>query len=226
MAGEKQRGPNDDSVGIPKRRNYEASKVLLVLMGTILLAAGKLSVQHVKTHYDRSSNFDQYKTYSWVQVKTEDTLDIERIKNTVDGSLAAKGWTRVNLGGDVSILAIETTSIQQMHVSYDGITGGSGWVPGTGGAGGTETYKIGTVVVNLFDTKTKQLVWRGSSSDTISSNSNKNIQNLNKGVEKLLKQFPPGSSSAARKPVFRAGLSSGWIHIWRPCVTSLASNAS
>jgi Domain of unknown function (DUF4136) len=50
------------------------------------------------------------------------------------------------------------------------------------------------LVVDLFDTKTKQLVWRGSSSDTISSNSNKNIQNLNKGVEKLLRQFPPGSS--------------------------------
>ena len=40
-------------------------------------------------------------------------------------------------------------------------------------------------MVDLFDTKTKQLVWSGSSSDTISSNSNKNIQNLNKGVDEI-----------------------------------------
>ena len=55
----------------------------------------------------------------------------------------------------------------------------------------TDTYKVGTLVLDLYDTKTKQLVWRGSTSDTLSNNSNKNIQNLAKGVGKLFKQFPP-----------------------------------
>jgi len=53
---------------------------------------------------------------------------------------------------------------------------------------------VGTLVIDLFDTKTKQLIWRGTASDTLSNNSNKNIENLNKGVEKLFKKFPPGSS--------------------------------
>jgi len=53
---------------------------------------------------------------------------------------------------------------------------------------------VGTLVVDLFDAKTKQLVWRGNSSDTLSNNSNKNIQNLDKDVAKMFKQFPPDSS--------------------------------
>ena len=66
---------------------------------------------------------------------------------------------------------------------------------GFGEATTTEDYyKIGTPVVDLFDTNNKTLIWRGSSSDTLSNKSDKNIKNLDKGVEKMFKQFPPGSS--------------------------------
>ena len=43
----------------------------------------------------------------------------------------------------------------------------------------------------MADTKDKQLVWRGSVSDTINDNSNKNIKNLDKAVAKLFKGYPP-----------------------------------
>jgi len=49
------------------------------------------------------------------------------------------------------------------------------------------------LVVDLFDTKTQQ-IWRGSASDTLSNNSDKNIRNLKKGAEKMFKNFPPGTS--------------------------------
>ncbi len=58
----------------------------------------------------------------------------------------------------------------------------------------TETYKVGTLIVDLFDAKTKQLIWRGTSSNTLSNNSDKNIKNLDKGADKMFKHFPPGSS--------------------------------
>jgi hypothetical protein len=50
------------------------------------------------------------------------------------------------------------------------------------------------VVVDLFDSKTKQLLWRGTASDALSNNSNKNIEHLNKGVDKWFKRFPSGSA--------------------------------
>jgi hypothetical protein len=168
-------------------------------MGMMLLFAGKLSAQQVKTDYDRNANFGQYKTYSWEQVKTKDALDVDRIKAAVNAALAAKGWTQVESGGDVSIIAVEMTQDKQtLNTFYDGFGGGWGWRRFGGGLGEatttTETYKVGTLVVDLFDTKTKQLIWRGSSSETLSNNSDKNIKNLDKGAEKMFKHFPPGSS--------------------------------
>jgi hypothetical protein len=175
-------------------------RVVFALIGIMLLFAAKSSAQQVKTDYDRGANFGQYKTYSWEQVKTKDSLDVDRIKTAVNAALAAKGWTQVDSGGDVSIMAMEITRNQQtLNTFYDGFGGGWGWRRFGGGGFGettttTETYKVGTVVVDLFDTKTKQLIWRGTSSDTLSNNSDKNIKNLDKGVEKMFKQFPPNSS--------------------------------
>jgi hypothetical protein len=173
-------------------------KVALALIGMMFLFAGRASAQQVKTDYDRSTNFAQYKTYSWEHVKTRDPLDVDRIKSAVNAALAAKGWTQVDSGGDVSIIAMEITRNQQtLNTFYDGFGGGWGFRRFGGGGFGeatttTDTYKVGTVVVDLFDTKTKQLIWRGSASDTLSNNSDKNIKNLDKSVDKMFKKFPPG----------------------------------
>jgi hypothetical protein len=173
-------------------------RAVFVLMGIMLLSAVQLLAGEVKTDYDRTANFSQYKTYSWEKVKTKDPLDVDRIKSSVNASLTVKGWTQVDSGGDVSVMAIEMMHSQQtLNTFYDGFGGGWRW-RGFGGFGEatttTETYEVGTLVVDLFDAKSKSLIWRGSSSDTLSNNSNKNIKNMNKDVEKMFKDFPPGSS--------------------------------
>jgi hypothetical protein len=170
-------------------------RVVFVLVGVMSLFAGKLSAQQVKTDYDRSANFGPYKTYSWEQIKTQDPLMVDRIKSAVKTALAAKGFTEVPSNGDLSLVAMETTRDQQtLDTFYNNFGGGWRW----GGFGDatttTETYKVGTLVVDLFDTKTKTLVWRGSASDTLSNKSEKNIDNLDKGVEKMFKKFPPDPS--------------------------------
>jgi hypothetical protein len=175
-------------------------KATFALTAMMFLFAGKSSAQQVKIDYDRSADFSNYKTYSWEHVKTQDPLYVDRIKNSVNAALAAKGWTQVDSGGDVSIVAMEITRNQQtLNTFYNGFGGGWGWRRFGGGGFGeatttTETYKVGALVVDLFDTKTKKLLWRGTSSDTLSNNSDKNIKNLDKGVDKLFRQFPPGPS--------------------------------
>ena len=99
-------------------------------------------------------------------------------------------------GGDVAIVAIETTQNQQtLNTFYDGFGGGWRW-RGAGGFGNATTtvdnYKVGSLVVDLFDAHTKTIIWRGSSSDTLSDKSDKNIKNLDKGVQKMFEHFPPG----------------------------------
>jgi len=55
-----------------------------------------------------------------------------------------------------------------------------------------DTYEVATLVVDLFDSKMKHLLWRGSSSATLSSKPDKNTKELDKGVQKMFEHFPPG----------------------------------
>ena len=50
---------------------------------------------------------------------------------------------------------------------------------------------MGTLVVDLFDTNAKKLIWRGSASDTLSAKSDKNIKTLNSDVQRMFDHFPP-----------------------------------
>jgi hypothetical protein len=170
-------------------------RTIFVSAGIALLFASASFAQQVKTDYDRSANFSQYKTYSWQKVQTQDPLWVDRIKEAVNADLTAKGLTPVESGGDIAIIAMETTKNQQtLNTFYDGFGGGWGWRWGGGLGDATTTvdnYKVGTLVVDLFDAHTKQLLWRGSSSDTLSDKSDKNIKNLDKGVQKMFDHFPP-----------------------------------
>jgi hypothetical protein len=171
---------------------------VIVSIGLALFLANASFAQQVKTDYDRAAHFSQYKTFSWKKVQTADPLWIDRIKAAVDAALAAKGWTQVESGGDISIVAIEINRDHQtLNTFYDNFGGGFGR-RGFGSFGGfgeatttSDTYTVGTLVVDLFDAKTKDLVWRGVSSGMLSDKSAKNIENLNKGVQKLFQHFPP-----------------------------------
>jgi hypothetical protein len=152
--------------------------------------------QKVNTDYDRSANFTQYKTYSWGKINAQDPLWADRIKGAVDSSLKAKGWTEVPSGGDISLVSSEATKDQHtLNTFYNGFGGGWRW-RGLGSSATTtvDTYKVGTLVVDMFDTRNKELVWRGSASDTLSDKSDNNIKKLDKAVGKMFKKFPPATS--------------------------------
>ena len=163
-----------------------------------LAALAPLLAQQVQTDFDHQAKFSQYKTYSWQEIKPANSLWTSRIKDAVDAQLATRGWTQVNQGGDVALMAIETTQTQRtLQTFYDGFGGGWRW-RGFGGFGDSTTteqdYKEGTLVVDMYDAKTKQLIWRGSLEDMISDKAEKNEKDLDKGVAKMFKEFPPGLS--------------------------------
>jgi len=160
---------------------------------SILLLLVTSAIAGVKTDYDRSVDFSHYKTYSWEKVQTADPLWVDRIEQAVDSQLAAKGWTRVDSGAQVAIVGIEMTRNQRtLNTFYDGFGRGWRWGGGFGSATTTvDTYKVGTLVVDFFDTNTQKLIWRGSSSDTLSDKSDNNIKTLDKDVKRMFEHFPP-----------------------------------
>ena len=115
----------------------------------------------------------------------------------MNAQLAAKGWTQLDDGADVAIVAIKTTQTEKtLQTFYDGVGGGWRW-RGFGGFGESTTteqdYKEGTLVVDMYDASTKQLIWRASAEDMLSDKAEKNEKNLDKGVAKMFKSFPPRS---------------------------------
>src|SRR5216683_4325 len=146
-----------------------------------LVALGAAFALQVKTDFDHHANFSQYETYSWQEIKPANSLWDARIKSAVDAQLAAKGWTQVDSGGDVAIVAIATTKTERtLQTFYNGFGGGWGW-RGFGGFGDSTTtvqdYKEGTLLLDMYDVKTKQLIWRGSAEGSVSDKAAKNEKN-------------------------------------------------
>src|SRR5271157_2299504 len=74
---------------------------------TALLCVGIAALaQDIQFDYDRSANFNAYKTYQWVDyqaVAPGDQLLDQNIKRAVDEQLAGKGLRRVESGGDLLV---------------------------------------------------------------------------------------------------------------------------
>ena len=181
--------------------NRKSKRPLHLSLAVLIFSASTSFAQQVKTDYDRTADFSRYRTYCWQNVHTEDPLWVDRIKTAVDAALAAKGWTKVESGGDVSIMAMEMTEQHRtLNTYYDNFGGGWGWrwrgLSDFGTARTTEdVYNVGTLVVDMFDTAEKRIIWRGSASETISHKSGKNIRNLDKGVQKMFEHFPADARS-------------------------------
>jgi hypothetical protein len=125
-------------------------------------------------------------------------MDAE-IKQSVDTQLAAKGLTKTD--SDKSDLYIGYRTAIEQEMQWD--AWGSRAFDGGMGSWTSSTINVGTLVLEMFDPSTKQLVWTGSATKTInwSSNQENNKKNLDKAMAKLLKDYPPngGRDDGLRK---------------------------
>jgi hypothetical protein len=175
--------------GIYSMRNF-LTRVLPVVAICVFVAWAV----DVKTDYDHKVDFSKYQTYSWLGVKASNSLWEDRIRSAVDSALTGKGWTKKDSGGDASVAAVGTTSAQPTYTTfYNGFPGWY-WQGWDGLATTTVDYdKVGTLVVDLFDSPTKKLIWRATATDTLSSKPDKNDKKLEQAVEKMFDKFPPKS---------------------------------
>lgn len=175
-----------------------------VALGMLLAAAlaGCATTPTVTTDHDPAAQFGNYHSYAWLKKpEASSPLIQQRIVSAVDAKLQAKGWRQTDeASADVALVAnVATTQKQSIDTFYNGPAwGGWGWGGmGMGSASTTvRTYDVGTLVVDMFDTKTKQAVWRGSASATVPSSVEKGNALVQSGIDKMFATFPPGSAPA------------------------------
>ncbi len=176
-----------------------------LLVGLIACASVSLA-QDVRYNFDRNTDFSRFKTYKWVKLKNAqdpgDLLD-RQIKAVFDTQLAGKGLTKVeNDPADLYVGYQVSIGQEKEFTSYNTSWGygpgwyGGGWYGYPGGGmttGSTSTIYTGQLVLDMYDSANKDLVWRGLGSKTIDPKAKpeKQQKNLTKTATKMLKNYPP-----------------------------------
>src|SRR6516162_8811549 len=167
--------------------------VLAPMVAMLLLTAGAVGAQDVKYNFMPGTDFSKYHTYKWVAIEgashPNQIMDQE-IKQAVDSQLASKGLTKTD--GEKADLYVGYQVAVDQERQWNAWGTGRGFGGGMGSAT-SSTINIGTLVLDMYDPTSKQLVWTGNATKTIdpSSNQEKNMKSLNKAMEKLLKNYPP-----------------------------------
>jgi hypothetical protein len=171
------------------------------MLASVLLLPSIGAAQDTKVDFDKSYNFAPVKTYS-IKIGTRwgNDLGERRVLDEIDQAIAAKGWKKVDEAqADIQVILHGATQTKQTaNTFYSGMGGGYGayGYRGMGGGMGSATttvseYAVGTLVVDMFDSKSKNLVFRGTAEDELSDKADKNQKKLEKASAKLFKNFPP-----------------------------------
>ncbi len=107
--------------------------------------------------------------------------------------VGGEGLDQGESGGDATVSAFGRTKNEQTLETYYNGFGGWGWRGFGGGETVTtvENTPVGSLVVDIFDGNSKHLIFRASSTDTLSSKPDKNEKKLEKAVEEMFHHFPP-----------------------------------
>lgn len=173
------------------RKSYRFTLTILVVA---LVAWGVMAAQDVRTNYMPGTDFSKYHTYKWVNIEGgahPNQIVDQEIKQAIDAQLAAKGLTKTDAEQADLYIGYQIAVDQEKQWNAYGMGGGLRW--GGMGTATSSTITNGTLVLDMYDPSTKQLVWTGNASKTLdpSNNPQKNEKNINKAMQKLLKSFPP-----------------------------------
>jgi len=170
-----------------------------LLLAAVALALAACSTLNTNTDYKPGTDFSGYKTFAFKDVEQMQNGILEgRIKSAVSAQLTAKGWSQSDGSPDIWVVLHPRLSKQTQINTYNSGWGyGYGW-RGYGAGMGTTTstvqeIPVGTLVIDLVDVKAKEMVWRGTASDTLKETASpeEREKNLNAAMAKLFEGFPP-----------------------------------
>jgi Domain of unknown function (DUF4136) len=177
-----------------RKRNGITSLRVAMILAAVVIACIMATGQEVRSNYMPGTDFSKYHTYKWVNIGNgahpNEIVDAE-IKQSVDSQLAAKGLTKTD--GDSANMYVGYQIAVDQEKQWNAYGMGGGIRFGGMGTATSSTIDVGTLVLDMYDPASKQLIWTGRATKTIepSKSQEKNQKNLDKAMQKLLKNFPP-----------------------------------
>jgi hypothetical protein len=166
-------------------------KIKVALCGMLACIVSAIALgQQVSVNYNRAQDFTKYHTYAWASDnanKIQNSILAQQAQSDINTALQGKGLQMVQESQNPDLIVTANGGLKQ-QTSYQawgmrGIGGGMGSIT-------PEQNVIGTMIVDLYDAKTKSLTWRGIAQDTLSNNGDKNSKMVSKAVQKMFKQYP------------------------------------
>jgi Domain of unknown function (DUF4136) len=166
------------------------------ITASILVLPAFAAAQDVKIDFDKSFDFSTVNSYAIsIATKWGNDLGERRVLEEIDAAITAKGWKKVSADqANIFVVLHGATQTKRNASTFYSGMGGYGY-RGFGGMGTASTvvneYSVGTLVVDMFEPKSKNLVFRGTAEDELSDNPDKNKKRLEKAADKMFKNFPP-----------------------------------
>jgi hypothetical protein len=168
------------------------TRFLLSLAFLIGITSTVLFAQDVYVNSSPSANFSQYHTYAWRQQQNPNQIAnsflAQEAKTQIDTQLQSKGLKLVQESENPDLVVVGSGGMKT-QTSYNAygmrmIGGGMGSI--------TPVQNVeGTLIVDIYEVKAKELVWRGIAQGTLNQkNSQKNMQLIDKAVAKMFKKYP------------------------------------
>jgi hypothetical protein len=164
----------------------------------VALAGAPAWAQDVNVDFDKAVKFTAFNTYQLNRGTLPDgvsPLMVQRAAAAIDAEATAIGLTKVDKDPELVIVFHAATREDKQLTTWGtgmgGYYGRAGWA---GGMGTTQTtvdnITRGTLMIDIIDAKAKRLIFRGTATDTVSDNPQKNEKKINKAVEKIFNKYP------------------------------------
>lgn len=166
------------------------------------LAVGCSSVT-VDSDFDHDVDFSKYKTFAWYdhsgaehQPQRPNQIVDARIHRAMAEELIKKGFTQTAPDTADFLVTYYTSTESKIDVYHSGYGYGYGYWGGWWGPYGMPTtqvtqYDVGTLIVDIIDGSTNDLVWRGMIQKALAGNEGSE-EKVKGYVAQVLKSFPPG----------------------------------
>lgn len=169
---------------------------LVILAAALTLACSTMTTS---VDYDHSVNWSNFKTFQIMEgTPAPTTFTQKRIDDGITQALQAKGWQPTTSNPNILVYShVKLSEEKQFTTTSMGGWGYRGW-GGMGGGMATTTQQnipIGTLIVDLVDPNTKEMVWRGMAQDQVKPNG-ESAETINEAMQKLFQNFPPGAAPA------------------------------
>jgi len=168
----------------------------IAVTALILLGTGAAAAQEISNDYNKA-DFAHFKTYAWASGHSVEEPLNQSIVSSIDGQLSAKGLTKVSPGEHADVLVSD-------DVVFDRDIRGSGFREGLRNLrwrGGSKYVLMGMLVVNLVDSGTGAMVWRGMASGVVDANASpkKHDKKIHEVVQKIFRSYPPEEYETGRR---------------------------